>query len=179
MYGNFFLFRSYTVTVGRGKSGGDATKFWLRYSVAKKDKPDKEVQLEAGIRASSTLSNYKTRHQFPPVDVAIALADAVGTSVEFLVRGTKPKYLSSAECSLYALATAWRGVLRDLDSLPPPVAQSWAAGIHGAALAARPPRAEGEVDPPTLEDLYVAENARGFYEHSPAPEADPDSKKAL
>lgn len=96
--------------------------------------------------AKKTNSNYRTfrgwvsREIMPNADQAVAIADALGTSVEYLVTGKRPEHLSETEKRLLGMALKWKEVLEDLDALEPQIATSWAAGIHGAAEAARESR---------------------------------------
>ena len=64
----------------------DASHFWLRYEqLTTKDLP---VILETGI-SHSTLSSWKNRHTFPRANEALKIADALHTTVEYLVTGTE------------------------------------------------------------------------------------------
>lgn len=48
----------------------------------------KEYLLADGLGiATSTLSTWKTKHRYPGADVAVKIAQALNTSVEFLVAG--------------------------------------------------------------------------------------------
>lgn len=62
----------------------DATQFWLRYSeLAPKDLV---VILKTNINQPA-LSNWKKKKIFPRADEACLIADALNTSVEYLVKG--------------------------------------------------------------------------------------------
>jgi len=62
----------------------DATQFWLRYNeLTGKDLP---VILSTGIK-QSTLSSWRTKKIFPIADEAYLLAEAIDTTVEYLVSG--------------------------------------------------------------------------------------------
>lgn len=69
--------------MGRGKSG-DASDFWKRYEQHKKK--DFAVSVASGIN-SSTLSTYKSMERYPRANEAVAIARALGVTVEYLVTG--------------------------------------------------------------------------------------------
>jgi transcriptional regulator with XRE-family HTH domain len=62
----------------------DAAQFWLRYKLlVEKDFP---VVLQTSI-PHSTLSTWKSKNKFPRVDEAYKIAQALKTTVEYLVTG--------------------------------------------------------------------------------------------
>lgn len=112
--------------------------FWERidYLIAERGTTRKAVAEKIGINAGN-LAAWKTRHNFPSAAISVKLAEALDTTVEYLVTGQAPRMLTSADNVFLERARAWRTVLEDLEALEPAVAASWAAGIHGAAVAAR------------------------------------------
>lgn len=112
--------------------------FWERIDarIADIGTTRKAIAGEVGINANN-FASWKTRHNYPSVAVVTKLAAALGTSVEYLVTGEPPAFLDPADRDLLDRARTWRTVLEDLEALEPAVAASWAAGIHGAAVAAR------------------------------------------
>jgi transcriptional regulator with XRE-family HTH domain len=69
----------------------DATEFWLRYKILTgKDLP---VILKTGIQ-QSTLSTWKSKKIFPRVDDAYNIAEAISTTVDYLVAGRITKNFS-------------------------------------------------------------------------------------
>lgn len=112
--------------------------FWDRIDqlITEKGLSRKNVADKIEINVGN-IASWKTRHNYPSVAVVTKLAAALGTSVEYLVTGEPPAFLDTSDRSLLSKARAWRTVLEDLESLDPAVAASWAAGIHGAAAAAR------------------------------------------
>ena len=67
----------------------DATQFWHRYKeLADKDLP---IILRTGI-SQPTLSSWKSRGIFPRADQAYLIAEAIGTTVEYLVTGKGEAY---------------------------------------------------------------------------------------
>ncbi|MFZ4618876.1 MAG: helix-turn-helix domain-containing protein [Rectinemataceae bacterium] len=69
--------------MGRGKSA-DATDFWKRYEESAVK--DLATTIAAQVKPS-TLSSYKTEKRFPRANEAVAIARALGVSVEYLVEG--------------------------------------------------------------------------------------------
>lgn len=68
--------------------GNDASAFWERYKLfAHKEFP---VTLNTGI-AQSTISTWRRGKKFPPADKAQQIAEALNTTVEYLVTGTDSK----------------------------------------------------------------------------------------
>jgi transcriptional regulator with XRE-family HTH domain len=85
--------------MGRGKSA-DATDFWDRYE--NRTQKDFATSLSAHIKPS-TLSTYKTEKRYPRANEAVAIARALGTTVEELVTGISPEGLPAeflADCRL-------------------------------------------------------------------------------
>jgi phage repressor protein C with HTH and peptisase S24 domain len=65
----------------------DATKFWERVSnLLTGDLNQQWLSMEAGIN-QSTLSSWKIKNRLPHAHEAVAIANALGVSVEFLVTG--------------------------------------------------------------------------------------------
>ena len=120
--------------MGRGKSA-DATEFWQRYE-ALEDIKDFALALKAKM-PPSTLGSYKGERRFPRANEAVDLAEAKGTTVEFLVKGTPLSSISDSEKELLQQAHKWKSVIDDLEALDSAVAASWIAGIHGAAQVAQ------------------------------------------
>lgn len=78
----------------------DAGMFWKRFKdLSGKDLP---VILKTSIK-QSTISMWRSRKNFPRADEAVRIADALGTSVEFLVTGRDKEY---APCTPAALEIA-------------------------------------------------------------------------
>jgi len=78
----------------------DAKQFWVRYKkLINKDLP---VIIKTGIK-QSTLSSWKIHDLFPRADEAYLIANAVNTTVEFLVTG---KDVKNTACSVNALEVA-------------------------------------------------------------------------
>jgi transcriptional regulator with XRE-family HTH domain len=78
----------------------DAALFWKRYKkLAKKDLP---VILKTQIK-QSTLSTWKNAKIFPRVDKAVQIAEALTTSVEYLVTGREK---NQSTCTAAALEIA-------------------------------------------------------------------------
>ena len=66
----------------------EAGLFWERYqSFVNKDLP---VILKTGIK-QSTISTWRTLKKFPRADEAFKIADAINTTVEYLVTGKDKK----------------------------------------------------------------------------------------
>jgi len=64
----------------------NAEQFWLRYkSLAEKDLP---ITVKTGIHLS-TLSTWRRKNIFPRADDALKIADALDTTVDYLVSGKK------------------------------------------------------------------------------------------
>jgi len=82
-------------------ASGNAHHFWLRYKqFAKKDLP---VIIRTGI-SHSTLSTWKHKSTFPMADEALKIADALHTTVEYLVTGTE-KDIASYPPVVFEIAT--------------------------------------------------------------------------
>lgn len=77
--------------MGRGKSN-DAAGFWERYELLKGGK-DLPIVLTTQIK-QSTLSTYKAKDRFPRADEAVKIAQALGTTVEYMASGCNPKVTS-------------------------------------------------------------------------------------
>jgi transcriptional regulator with XRE-family HTH domain len=78
----------------------DAGMFWQRFKeLAGKDLP---VVLKTSIN-QSTISMWRHRRNFPRADEAVKIADALHTTVEFLVTGRDKVF---APCSAAALEVA-------------------------------------------------------------------------
>ena len=84
-----------------------------------------------------TLRKWLSRQTMPNADQAVAMAAALGTTVEYLVTGEPPKTFSPSDNSLLELANTWKQVIVDLNDLDPIVASSWTKGIHSIAEDAR------------------------------------------
>ena len=84
-------------------TSSNASHFWLRYEqLTTKDLP---VILETGI-SHSTLSSWKNRHTFPRANEALKIADALHTTVEYLVTGTEKSIASYPPAVLEIAAAA-------------------------------------------------------------------------
>jgi transcriptional regulator with XRE-family HTH domain len=78
----------------------DPVHFWKRYKrLARKDLP---VILKTNIR-QSTLSTWKNGLTFPRADKAVQIAEALNTSVEYLVTGQEK---TQSSCTAPALEIA-------------------------------------------------------------------------
>ena len=78
----------------------DAAQFWLRYKkLAAKDLP---VLVKTGI-SQPTLSSWRRKRLFPRADEAYRIAQAINTSIEYLVSGQDGK---SSLCSASAMEIA-------------------------------------------------------------------------
>jgi transcriptional regulator with XRE-family HTH domain len=143
------------------KRGGDALGYWERFELLKGDLQDKQIITDAQINSSSTLSMWKNRRVFPAADVAVRIAGALKTTVEYMVSGIRPVYLSLMEVGLLDRARKWEPILEDLEVLDPAIAESWQAGIHAAAQTAKPQKSEIAYSlEPSVEDLQVAEQGK-------------------
>ena len=73
----------------------NAEQFWLRYkSLAEKDLP---ITVKTGIHLS-TLSTWRRKNIFPRADDALKIADALGTTVEYLVAGRNADVGGCSKC---------------------------------------------------------------------------------
>jgi transcriptional regulator with XRE-family HTH domain len=80
--------------------GYEAEEFWKRYGeLADKDLP---IILRTKVK-QSTLSTWRTKKTFPRADMAVRIAQSLGTSVEYLVTGGGAEHPA---CSPWALAVA-------------------------------------------------------------------------
>jgi transcriptional regulator with XRE-family HTH domain len=78
----------------------DASQFWLRYQrFVTKDLP---ILLKTNI-SQSTLSTWKQKKIFPRADIAFLIANAIDTTVEYLVTGQDT---SNIVCSSDSLEVA-------------------------------------------------------------------------
>ena len=93
----------------------NAEKFWLRYKEF--GLKDLTVTSKTGI-PQSTLSTWKTKNVFPRADNVLKIAQALGTSAEYLVTGHKANnsVLYSAE-ALKIAEIADRVGLEDLSKI--------------------------------------------------------------
>lgn len=108
----------------------------IREKVSEQNTTQEWVSSKIGVRPD-LFRRWMSKRIMPNADQAVAIAEALGTSVEFLVTGKRPEHLSETEKRLLGTALKWKDVLEDLESLDAQVAASWVAGIHGAAAAAR------------------------------------------
>jgi len=75
----------------------DADLFWVRYKeLANKDLP---VTIATGIHFS-TLSTWKNKKLYPRADDACKIAEALNTTVEYLVTGKKSPYMVLSSAAL-------------------------------------------------------------------------------
>lgn len=108
----------------------------IREGLAAQERTQEWLAGQIGVRADS-LNRWLIRKTMPNADQVVAIAVALGTTAEYLVTGRRPSHVTPEDRALLEKAHPWRTVLEDLEALEPAVAASWAAGIHGAAVAAR------------------------------------------
>ncbi|MDR2741358.1 MAG: helix-turn-helix domain containing protein [Treponema sp.] len=78
----------------------DAQMFWERYGdLIKKDLP---VILRTQVK-QSTLSTWRSKKKFPRADMAVKIAKALDTTVEYLVTGEEKEH---PVCTPWAMAVA-------------------------------------------------------------------------
>ena len=150
---------NHAITDNRGMSIWDR----IREEIAAQNTTQEWVATKVGVRAD-LFRRWMSRQTMPNADQVARMAEALGTTVEYLVTGRHPLFLGPADEAFLETARKWRPVLDDLEDLEPPVALSWVAGIHGAAEAARASKpAKNAFPPPTAEDLAAAERGRNLF----------------
>lgn len=112
-------------------------KFWERIEKATvKGFTRKQLAADCGISVS-TISMWKLRHSYPTADIAVKLANALGTSVEYLVDGIAPSYLTKSDVALLEKARYYKNVIDCLDALSPEGRGMMIVQIEAAAEDAR------------------------------------------
>ena len=76
----------------------------------------------------------------PNADQVVGIAEALGTSVEYLVKGIRPNYLSSKDKLFFDKALRYREIVFDFDDVDVALQKQLAGAIHGAAEEARAAR---------------------------------------
>ena len=89
-----------------------------------------------------TLRKWLSRQTMPNADQAVAMAEALGTTVEYLVTGEKPGFISNDDKSLLEKAYRYRKVIETLDSLPETIRDPVIAGMYATAETAKMQRME-------------------------------------
>lgn len=94
--------------------------FWERveYLLDQKDITKKELAMTAGF-SPSNISKGKRENSFPSAETAVAIAQFLGTSVEYLVTGTCSGIPESQHNDLDELYR-FSKTMRQLDKIPEP-----------------------------------------------------------
>lgn len=138
----FFVFTNDNIIMGRGKNIG-AKEYWERYtSLAGPDTKDLAVALFAGV-TTSTLSSWKIGCRYPPVNVAIKIAEYFHVPVEaFFNDANKHNFENNR---LLSLAKKYKSVLDDLETLDQLTLETVKVQIRAVANASiNPMRAVAE-----------------------------------
>jgi len=97
--------------------GIDAASFWKRVNNLIKSQGTKQETLAAECNISyQTFRGWVSRKTFPGGDETYQIAQALNTSVEYLVSGDEPKAQSAAEEALYKI----QRVINDYNGVQPP-----------------------------------------------------------
>ena len=97
----------------------------------------KELAAKTGI-SKRTIDTYVSgRAVIPNAEVAVKLAKALDTSVEYLVTGTECEAAHIQTANDMAKFKKYKQLLCEMDSLPPELRNSVAALIHAAAKVSK------------------------------------------
>ena len=97
----------------------------------------KELAAMTGISKRTIDTYVDNRAVIPNAEIAVKLAKALDTTVEFLVTGTDPANPERHAHDDFELYRKYRNIARELDSLSSELFQSIAAMIHTAARISR------------------------------------------
>ena len=97
------------------------------------------VARQIGVRAD-LFRRWLSRKTMPNADQVVGIAEALGTSVEYLVKGIRPTYLSSKDKLFFDKALRYREIVFDFDDVDVALQKQLAGAIHGAAEEARAAR---------------------------------------
>ena len=94
----------------------------------------KELAQKSGV-AERALYNYvaSKNPSMPPADVAVKLAEALDTTVEYLVKGTDSHRTTDIPSEELKHYRAYKKILADLDAIPEEFLPVLEAMIHAAA----------------------------------------------
>ena len=94
----------------------------------------KEVAEKAGINKRTLDTYLDNRAVIPNAEVAVKLAKAMGTTVEFLVTGEDSANPEQRLYSDFETYRKYKKLVSELDSLSPELLESISAMIHTAAI---------------------------------------------
>ena len=108
----------------------DAKRFWERVFRSLDGVKDSWLADKIGV-SPSTLSTWKTKERLPGADQAVAIARALGVTVEYLVTGTD---------SSDPWVREHRELIRDLKELSSDDLEKMSAQVHAVAEMQRQPK---------------------------------------
>lgn len=93
----------------------------------------KELAAKTGISKRTIDTYVDSRAVIPNAEIAVKLAEALDTSVEFLVKGTEPKSSPDVPQNEPVNYKKYKKILDDLSSVPKEYLPALEAMIHAAA----------------------------------------------
>ena len=103
--------------------------FWTRFDKLIEGRKEYLFADSLGI-ATSTLSTWKNKHRYPGANDAVVIAQALDTTVEYLVTGIEPPGGA-------VLTDEEKQVLEDLKSIDSNIKTGFISAIHQTAECAR------------------------------------------
>ena len=97
----------------------------------------KELSAQTGISKRTIDTYLDSRAVIPNAEVAVKLAKALGTTVEFLVTGEDSVNHEQKLYSDFETYRKYRKIVNELDTLSPELLKSIEAMIHSAAEASK------------------------------------------